>query len=244
MWIKEGFNRLYSGKDALSRHLTLFSVCGIFAILSVYISTDGVETLNIFQAVLYGVLCILFSMYIVGYEVLFLNERELPDVDFRPFKLIIKTPLIYFFLFNFLLVAAKFFPDYIKAAFVTEMLLAVPLTMIQAGYSYNFSEEEAYKLYENSSFKNYAMLFFKRLALFLGAFLFVSFLIFILFFAVGAIVSLFLHGKSEEAVLFFTSNQFIIDKLSNILGNILLIYLLTIVTLVWDYELIKTYENS
>lgn len=244
MWIKEGLSRIYKGKDAFSRQLALFSLCGILAILDLYFVSDGIESMNIIQIVLYSMMWLLFSMYIVGYEVLFLHERELPDLDCRPFKYIIKKPLIYFFLFTIPLIAAKFFPNYVSAAFLTEMLLAVPLTMVQAGYSYNFLEDEAYKFYENSSFKEYAILFLKRLGLFAVSYLIVSFVLFVLFFIFGFVAVIIYHGDVETIRLILSGNQFITEKLSNVFGDIFLMYLLTIATLIWDYELIKTYEKT
>lgn len=240
----EALNRIYKGKDAFVRQVSLFSICGIFGVLDFYFLADGIEVLNLFQIVFYLILWIIFSMYIIGYEVIFLNERQLPDIDLNPFRLAIKKPLIYILLLTIPLTAAKVSPKYVHVAFLVELLLAVPLTMIQAGYSYNYNEDEAYKLYENSSFKDYVVLFFKRVGLFALSYLIVSFIIFLIFFAAGVIIVLAYKGNIESVVVILTGNQFILTRLSNLIGGILLIYTLTISTLVWDYELIKTYEKT
>ena len=236
--MREGLKCLYKGKDALSRQVALFSLCGIFGLVDIYYSINDFD--GVIPTILYVFLWIIFSMYIVGYEVIFLNERELPDINFRPFKLIVKKPLIYFLIFIIPMVIAKLFPEYVWAAFLTEMLLAVPITMIQAGYSYNFIEDEAYKLFENSSFWNYIKLFFKRILLFIGAYLAVSIVIFLIFFIIGLVLTI--KWDFEKVGLLISSNQYMIERLSNFFAGIFLVYVLTITTLVWDYELIKTYE--
>lgn len=240
----EGLKTLYSGKEAFQRHLTLFSLCGIFGLVDVCVAVDGVETLSLVAKIFYILSWFAFSVFIVGYEVLFLHERELPDVDFRPFKLFFQKPLIFFLIFVIPMTFAKIFPDYLRVAFVTEMLLAIPLTMIQAGFSYNYRAEEAYKLFENPSMKNYVGLFFKRLWVFLSSYIIVSFIIFLIFFLYGVCVAVIHRGDMESVSLILSSSEFVITKLSNVLAGVLLIYSLTIATLVWDYELIKTYEKD
>lgn len=238
----EGLKCLYKGKDTFSRHLTLFSLCGIFGLLDVYVTIEGIETISPLLKTFYLFAWFLFSVYIVGYEVIFLHERELPDIDLRPFKLFFQKPLIFFLLFIIPMTFAKIFPDYLKVAFITEMLLAIPLTMIQSGFSYNYNNEEAYKLFDNPSLKNYISLFFKRLWVFLLAYIFVTVIVFLIFFLYGVILVLIHSGDMESVGLILSSAQFTITKLSNFLTGIMLIYLLTISTFVWDYELIKIYE--
>jgi len=244
MKILEGINKIFHGNKAFERHLSLFSLCGIFGVLNVCYLSDGIEGLDSFQAICYTLLWIIFSVYIIGYEVLFLNERELPDVDFRPFNLIMKKPLIYFLLFVIPMSIVKFFPEYASAAFFVELLLAVPLTMIQAGYSYHFEEDESYKFFENSSFKDFFALVFKRLWLFMCSYIVVSLVVFVLFFIVGIIAVIAYKGNIENLIFNIISHRLIISKLSGIIGGVLLTYVLTISTLVWDYELIKTYEKA
>ena len=244
MKMLEGLKTLYSGKDAFSRQITLFSLCGIFGLIDVYVTVDGVETISLWGKILYLIGWFVFSIFIVGYEVLFLHERELPDIDFRPFNLFFQKPLIFFLLFVIPMTFAKIFPDYLRVAFITEMLLAIPLTMIQAGFSYNYNGDEAYKLFENPSMKHYIALFFKRIWVFLLAYIVVSLIVFFIFFVFGVCVAIIHKGDMEAVGMFLSSLQFVIGSLSNFLAGILLIYALTIATLVWDYELIKTYEKD
>ena len=244
MKMLEGIKRIYSGREVFSRHLTLFSLCGIFGLLDMCVTVEGIEGIDIFAKFLYLLAWFVFSVFIVGYEVVFLHERELPDIDFRPFQLFFQKPLILFLIFVIPMTFAKIFPEYLRVAFATEMLLAIPLTMIQSGYSYNYNSEEAYKLFEKPSIKHYIALFFKRIWVFIFAYILVSFIVFLIFFFYGTILAIIHSGDMETVGMILSSNQFMITKLSNFITGILLIYFLTISTLVWDYELIKTYEKD
>ncbi len=244
MKMLEGIKRIYSGKESFSRHIALFSLCGILGLIDVCVTVDGVESLGILAKSLYILAWFIFSVFIIGYEVIFLHERELPDIDFRPFQLFFQKPLIFFLFFVVPMTFAKIFPDYLRVAFATEMLLAIPLTMIQSGFSYNYNSNEAYKLFENPSLKHYISLFFKRLWVFIFAYILVTFVVFIIFFMFGTFLAIVHRGNIESVGIMLSSMQFTITKLSNFLTGILLIYLLTISTLVWDYELIKTYEKD
>ena len=244
MKMLEGIRKIFGGKEALSRHITLFSLCGIFGLIDVCATVEGINSIGTLSKSLYLLSWFLFSVFIIGYEVMFLHERELPDINFKPFQLFFQKPLIFFLFFVIPMTLAKIFPDYLRVAFATEMLLAIPLTMIQSGYSYNYNSEEAYKLFDNPSIKHYIVLFFKRLWVFLLAYLLVSFIVFLIFFFYGTVIAIIHSGNMETVGMILSSNQFTITKLSNFITGILLIYFLTISTLVWDYELIKTYEKD
>ncbi len=240
----DGLRSLFKGKDSFSRQIMLFSICGTIGLLDVYLSIMEPNNLNIYSQIIFGGIWVLFGMFVMGYEVVFLHERELPDIDFRPLKILLKKPLVYFLLFIIPLSLVKLFPQYMKIAFILEMLLAVPLTMIQAGFSYNYSNSETFKLFEDAKLKDFVVLFFKRIGLIILGYLFVSIVVFILFFILGFVIAVVLRGNSDSLILLLSSQQFIIVKLSNFISGILLIYVLTNATLLWDYDLIKTYERE
>ena len=65
-----------------------------------------------------------------------------------------------------------------------------------------------------------------------------------IFFTAGLVIALIYHGDVNSIGLLISSWQSSIAKLSNFIAGISLMYFLTIGTLVWDYELIKTYERQ
>lgn len=243
MRMLEGLKKLYSGKEAFSRHLTLFSICGIAGLVDVYVTLEGMNSISLVNTFLYFAFCLLFALFITGYEIIFLNERELPDIDFRAFKHLLNKPVLIVVLVTCLIVFTKLFSPLVRIAFAVELLLAVPMTLIQAGYSYNYNPEEAFVLYKKISFKDYFVLLFKRLVLIFAGYAIVSILLFAIFFIIGAGIAISEHGDIQSIGLTISSIQFIVTKLSSFTTGIILVYVLTISALVWDYELIKTFED-
>ena len=237
----EALKRIYSGKDAFSRHLTLFSICGIMGLVDVYVNTEGVNLTGLW---FYIIFCLLFALFITGFEIIFLKERELPDSDFRAFKLLLNKPMLFVALITSLIVLTKLFPQCAKLAFFIELILAVPMTLIQAGYSYNYNPDEAFSLFEKVSVKDYIVLLLKRAGLILLGYIIVSAIIFIIFFIVGIGIGISRRGDLQSVGLIISSLQFTVTKLSNFIAGIFLVYVLTITALVWDYELIKTFESK
>ena len=53
MRMLEGLKKLYSGKEAFSRHLTLFSICGIAGLVDVYVTLEGMNSISLVNTFLY-----------------------------------------------------------------------------------------------------------------------------------------------------------------------------------------------
>ena len=84
----------------------------------------------------------------------------------------------------------------------------------------------------------------KRVLLFICAYIFVSIVIFLIFFVAGFVIALIYQGDSAEISMFISSLQTVVVKLSNFISGILFVYILSIICLVWDYELIKMKERK
>ena len=244
MYIKEAFKKLFTGDDVFSRHLTLFSICGLVGLYDAFISVNGLENTEMYGQIGYALVLILYSMFFLGYETLFLHERNLPDINLNSFKIVFCKPLFLVFLASVLLVLAKFSPEHLTLAFILELLLAVPLTAIQAGYSYNFNNENVITFLKSFRFNDYISLLIKRVLLFICAYIFVSIVIFLIFFVAGFVIALIYQGDSAEISMFISSLQTVVVKLSNFISGILFVYILSIICLVWDYELIKMKERK
>ena len=248
MFIKEAFNKLYKEDNAFSRHLSLFSLCGIIGLYDAYVLNTGIESLDIIQKTGYALVWILYSLYFVGYETIFMHERKLPEIDLNPLKIIFNKPMLFVVGVSILLLVAKFLPEYLGIAFLLELLLAVPLTAIQAGFSYNYNSEDVLSYIKRFSLNDYFSLLFKRILFFICTYVLVSVIIFVIFFVFGFIigfggVSLHLFEASDVSLM-IGSLQVIITKLSNYISGILFVYLLSITCLIWDYELIKMKERE
>ena len=158
--MSEGFVNILSGKDVFQRQLTLFSICGIIGLFQSYIL---IENAGVMYRYILAIISILFTFFLTGYEIIFMKERELPDADVRSFKIMSnKIPLLVFFV-CVPLTLASIFTKYQNLAFCIEAILAVPLTMMQAGFSYNFSDRDWNILFKVFKFGDYISLFFKRM---------------------------------------------------------------------------------
>ena len=248
MFVKEAFNKLYKGEEAFSRHLSLFSLCGIIGLYDAYVLNTGIESLGLIQKAGYALVWVLYSLYFVGYETIFMHERKLPEIDSNPLKIIFNKPLLLVIGVSILLLIAKFLPEYLGIAFLLELLLAVPLTAIQAGFSYNYNSDDVLPFVKSFSIGEYFGLLFKRILFFICAYFLVSVIIFVIFFVFGFVIGfggVALHlFEVADVSLMIGSLQAIITKLSNYISGILFVYILSITCLVWDYELIKMKERE
>lgn len=242
----DAINILYTQKDAINRQICLFSICGIIGLLNGILSLNQQNfiEINLIQKFLFAGLIILFGLFLVGYETIFLHSRELPDINMESFKIAFnKIPFIVFLL-GVPLAIISVFTKYQYLAFCFDTILAIPLTMAQAGFSYHYNNDDFKLLFKKFTVKEYFLLLVKRLWVVISAYIITLFIIFILFFAVGIILAIIYKGDASSISFVISSQQTTIAKLSNFITAILLTYTLAIGTLVWDYELVKTNERE
>ncbi len=238
----EGLKRLFSGDDVFHRQLTLFSICGIVGVFEAFVNSGA--SISPLQKVAYIVVAILFALFYTGYETIFMHERELPEIDCRSLKLVFSKVLFFTFFVGVLLFFVKLFMHKWQLTFGLEMLLAVPLTMLQAGFSYNYQNNDAVSLLKKLNLNDYIILFFKRLLVLICGYLLVCAIIFVIFFIAGVILAILYRGDINSIALLLSSQQFAITRLSGLIAGVLLVYILTLGCMAWDYELIKTYERE
>lgn len=241
----EGLKALYSGDKSLQNQITLFSVCGIVGLFNGFLASEA----NNFNEVsislkLFGfTLTVLFAYLFTGFEIQFLRTRKIPDFDTDTFQIMKNIIPFSIFLIGVPLIIATSFTKYQNAAFILEAILAVPLTMLQAGFSYSLDENNSTLLFKSFKFVNYVSLFFKRLWIIILSYITTFIIIFLIFFLLGVVIAFIYKGDVNSIVLTINSQQAAIIKLSNYFTGILLVYILSLGTLVWDYELIKTHER-
>lgn len=239
----EGFKYLYSGVNWKQRQLTLFSICGITGLFFALYSQDMTD-LTIWQKIIFTAILALYGLFVTGFEILFMHERRIPDTDLRSFKLALnKIPFIVFAA-GIPVLLINMFTQYQYLAFSLSIFLAIPLTMMQAGFSYDYNNNDYLKLFKKFTIKDYFFLIITKLYLTIVPYLITYILIFLIFFVIGIIIAFTYKGDISSLGLTISGHQVMIVKLSNFISNILLYYALTISTLVWDYELITTYEKT
>lgn len=242
----DGIKKVFAGNDALARQISLFSICGIAGLVNGYFAlySENMSTMALAAKISLTFLLILFALFFTGFEVLFMKERELPEIDMRSFKVALKKIPFVVFLIGVPFLLVSLFTKYASIAFIFELFLSIPLTMLLAGFSYNYDNSGAKLLFENFNIKDYAVLLFKLL-LVIGVCYALTFILVFLIFLIAGIVIVIMHKADANAVVMLISSQQVaILKLANYLTGILLIYLLSIGTLVWNYEVIKTYEKK
>ena len=237
---------LFNSKDFLDKQLCLFSICGTLGLVTGYLALwqESYVELDIIQKILFVLLVAVFELFVIGYEVLFLNKRELPNIDMEIFKVATKkTPLIIWgisLIFHLLGVFTKY--TYLSACAL--IILGIPLTMALAGFSYDFSENKIADVFKNIKLKDYLLLLLKRIWVVIIGYLFTLAVIFIIGVSVGIIFGFQLNGDISAWALLISSHQQIIAKLGVFFMSILLSYSMFLGLLACDYELIKTYEDN
>ena len=236
----QGLKILY--KKSFERRLTLFSICGIVGLFNGYLNNEQIDSneITLINKILFCLLFILFTYVYTGLEIQFLRERKFPDLNIETFKIMTNKIPFFVFLFSVPILICNIFTNFSKIAFIIEAILAVPLTIIQSGFSYHLDNNDATMLFKNFKVTQYISLFFKRIWLIVTAYITTGGLVFSIFFIIGII----LVSTSDIDILTIVSNKTIITKLSNYVSEIILVYTLALATFVWDYELIKTCEKN
>ena len=237
---------LFSGKGVLDKQLCLFSVCGLFGLIAGYLALwqENYIELTLLQKLMFLSAVAVYALFVVGYEVLFLQKRELPDFDMEIFRVATKKiPLIVFgvsFIFNLLSVFSKY--EYFSTC--ASIVVRIPLTMVLAGFSYEFSGDKVIDVFKNIKIKDYLLLLLKRIWVVIVSYLLTFVVVFLISGFFGIIIGFHLKGDVSALAFWISSHQQVIAKLAAFLMSILLSYSMFLGTLTWDYELIKTYEDN
>ena len=108
MEVLRQLKELYSGKNAISKHITLFSILGIVVILlnnvvaawgtsAFYFDFFAIAPSSRFELWLTLTVCILLMIYLFGYDCKFLyskfqnNDSVLPEMDLVPMSMFFKS---------------------------------------------------------------------------------------------------------------------------------------------------------
>lgn len=241
----EGIKKVFTGKEILPRQISLFSLCGIAGLVNGYfaLNSENMAGLSLQVKVLLTAFLILFALFFTGYEVLFMKERELPEIDMRSFKIVLRKVPFIVFIIGIPFILVSLFTKFSTTVFILEALLTIPLTMMLAGFSYNFDNNDAKLLFEKFNMKDYFLLLLKWILVIGVCYAITLALVFLIFLIAGIVIVIMHKADANAVVMLISSQQAAIAKLANYLTGILLVYLLSIGTLVWNFEVIKTYER-
>ena len=242
----EGIKKLYTGKDTLNKQICLFSVCGILGLANAYLAL-GIQNINeitTLQKGLFAILNLFFGLFFVGYEAIFLHTRELPDINLETIKISLKRIPLIVFLIGAPITLLSLFSKFHYLAFCIDTLLAIPLAMLLAGFSYNYDNKEFFSLFKKFRIKDYFTLLLERIWIVIMSYLFAFFILFVVFFIAGIIIATIYKGDVTSVGFLLSSKQIILTKLTNYVTVIILTYILSIGVLAWDYELITTVEQD
>lgn len=237
---------MFSGKDFIDKQLCLFSICGLLGLGTGYLALwqENYVEISLLQKILFVAMIMVFELFCVGYEILFLHKRELPEINIEIFRVATKKiPLIVWgitLIFHILGVFTKY--TYFSSCAL--IILAIPLTIALAGYSYKYSGEKVSDVFKNTKLKDYLMLLLKRIWVVVVGYLFALAVVFVIGVTVGIVLGFQLKGDVSAWAMFVSSHQQMIAKLGVFLMAIALSYSMFCGLLAWDYELIKTYEDN
>lgn len=242
----EGVKKLYKGKDAINRQICLFSICGIIGLVNAYLAL-GIQNINevtLLQKIIFGILNLLFGLFFVGYETIFLHSRELPDINLDTIKLGLKKIPFIIFLIDVPIILLSLFSKFHYFAFCLDTILAIPMVIILAGFSYNYDDNDSFDIFKKFRVTEYFTLLLERIWIVIMSYMITFSLIFITFFVLGLIIAFIYKGDTSSIGFLISSQQAIISKLTSYITVIILTYVLSIGTLAWDYELVKLAEDK
>lgn len=242
----DGLKKLYKGEEAFQRQICLFSICGIAGLINGYIALaeQSINDITLTLKIVFGIILCIFALFLVGYEILFMHEKEIPDINMQSFKLALnKVPFI-IFIIGIPCLIMSIFTKYQYHAFCAETIIAIPLTMLQAGFAINYSNKDYKKLFKIFRLKDYLLMLLKRLWIVIICYAITFALIFFIFFILGLVIAVWYKGDANTIGMVISSRQLQLLKISNYLTSILLTYTLATGILIWDYDVIRTYEKE
>lgn len=244
----DGFKKVYSGKNVLSKHFFMFIIIAILSIstVNVQIMANAIENTkeipNISQLLICLAITIIIGIYTGGYNLLFShnafnreNKDILPEITLTPFKVFLKTlPLM--IIWSLYILVAIFFSMFLISSkslltvlgiflFLFLLFLCAFVNFVYIAYIKNFDSNGLFNInlpfkYMQKSFSDFVLLGLLFIPVY-GVAMTPSFIVGLLFGLLGAKTIMALYA-----------------------GGILGGYLGFIVQIVWYYSLVQIYKNK
>lgn len=227
--IIEGVKSLFFKRENKLNYLYLFAIAAILSGISSYFEIH--ENTGILSTILSTVIYSVLTIYIGGYFLMFINnvyfhkDELLPKFNTEPFKVFVKAIPLYFiwFIYTLIFMISLFIP---YAGWVFFILLLPFISLVYVAYAKDYNSKGLYNInlpfiYMKKSFVETWLTFLK----FLGFCLLVILPVIFLTLLVG---------------IFYNVNQNEMTYFIGILGG----YISLILTFVWEYCLVKIYQNK
>lgn len=244
----DGFKKVYSGKNILSKQIFMFLIIAILSVstVNVQIMANTIEKTkeipNISQLLICLAITIIIGIYTGGYNLLFShnafnreNKDILPEITFTPFKVFLKTlPLM--IIWSLYILVAIFFSMFLISSkslltvlgiflFLFLLFLCAFVNFVYIAYIKNFDSNGLFNItlpfkYMQKSFSDFVLLGLLFIPVY-GVAMTPSFIVGLLFGLMGAKTIMALYA-----------------------GGILGGYLGFIVQIVWYYCLVQIYREK
>ena len=244
----DGFKKVYSGKNVLSKHFFMFLIIAILSIstVNVQIMANAIEKTkelpNIWQLLICMIITLIAGIYTGGYNLLFShnsfnqeNKDILPEINLTPFKVFFKTlPLM--IIWSLYILVAIFFSMFLISSkslltvlgiflFLFLLFLCAFVNFVYIAYIKNFDSNGLFNItlpfkYMQKSFSDFVLLGLLFIPVY-GVAMTPSFIVGLLFGFMGAKTIMALYA-----------------------GGILGGYLGFIVQIVWYYCLVQIYREK
>ena len=235
----DGFKKVYSGKNVLSKHFFMFIIIAILSIstVNVQIMANAIEKTkeipNISQLLICLAITIIIGIYTGGYNLLFShnafnreNKDILPEITLTPFKVFLKTLPLMIIWSLYILVSSKSLLTVLGIfLFLFLLFLCAFVNFVYIAYIKNFDSNGLFNItlpfkYMQKSFSDFVLLGLLFIPVY-GVAMTPSFIVGLLFGLLGAKTIMALYA-----------------------GGILGGYLGFIVQIVWYYCLVQIYRDK
>lgn len=239
-FIPNSLKKIYTGKYTILNHITLFSICGIYSVITTML--DGMEKAkfmpDISLLVISIIILILTAIYLTGYTYTFINKYYdesaigLPDTDQEPIIAFWKSIplglcwLMYCLIFSALCITI-FFKILIVGIILITLISSILMSLIFVAFCKNYEAKGLFNILKPFKWVNKS---FKEIFQFVAVF--VILLIIIIAILIGSGLLLKMCNINPDCAVC----SYIYAIICGYIGFIL--------QLIWDYGFIQIYKKS
>jgi hypothetical protein len=249
--ISTGLKRTFLGKDALWKHISIFSLIGMLAMLYLYVfegnpfnslSTGKISYENMHFNPIFFILLIIIWIYIFGYSYNIIhnyfdesNQNAMPELNEKHFKVFFSAlPLIIVWsIYQFIFSVISVIPILGWIVGIVGAIVWTPfINFIFIAYGKNFSTKGLYKITLPLTYMKHSI----KTCIVFGLVFFFVYLI-PLFIATAIIVTLI-------SFIFILLNINIDETLTGYIAFLFVGYLFYIIAIVWQYCMVQIYKEE
>lgn len=227
----DAFKKVFKTDDAVMKHVSLFALTGILALLSEHVKASSGSDVS--SVLLGGLFAVVISIYLFGYSLKFMheafnteNENIMPEFNLEPFEIFCGVlPLVLLWI---VYIGMLCFVALIPFIGWLIMLVSLPvisifLSFVFAAYAKNYQVNGLFNFFVPFKYARYSWL---------------SIIIFGLLFIVAYIIILFVVFLAALII------NLLPDNLSDIISGVMVGYVAYIVQLAWSYCIVQIYSEK